>query len=90
MNTIDVLQFALFIGVLTLATPPLGRFMAKVFQGEKTWLHKPLSWLEQPTYRVSGVDSQKEMDWKEYAFTLMAFNLILCLQAITKLPQVFS
>lgn len=75
MNKFDVFQFLLFIGVLTLVTPPLGKFMARVFQGEKTWLHKPLGWLEKLTYRVSGVDAGKDMGWKEYAFALMAFNL---------------
>lgn len=76
MNAFDVLQFFLFVGVLTLLTPPLGKFMAHVFQGEKTLLHKPLGWLEHFTYRVSGIDESKDMAWKEYALALLAFNAL--------------
>lgn len=76
MNIFDFLQFALFIGLLIISAPPLGRFMALIFQGEKTWLHSPLQWLERLAYKVGGVDEKKDMDWKEYAFSLMAFNLL--------------
>lgn len=76
MNIFDYIQFALFIGLLILTTPILGKFMANVFQGENTWLHKPLGWLERLAYRVGGVDEKKDMGWKEYAFALMAFNLL--------------
>lgn len=76
MNMFDVLQFVLFIGALTLLTPPLGKFIARVFQGESTWLHKPLGWLERLTYRAGGIDDKKDMGWREYAFALMAFNIL--------------
>lgn len=75
MNRFDVLQLVFFIGALTLLTPPLGKFIARVFQGESTWLHKPLGWLERLTYRFCGIDEKKDMGWKEYAFALMAFNI---------------
>lgn len=76
MNMFDALQFVLFIGLLTLLTPPLGKFMARVFQGERTWLHQPLGWLERLTYRAGGVDEKRDMGWKEYALALLSFNLI--------------
>ncbi|AGH94875.1 potassium-transporting ATPase subunit KdpA [Pseudobdellovibrio exovorus] len=76
MNIFDVLQLILFVGVLFLLTPPLGKFMAAVFKGETTWLHKPLGWLERLTYKISGIDSKKDMGWKEYALCLMAFNIL--------------
>ena len=76
MNIFDYIQFALYVGLLVLLTPPLGKFMAHVFQGEKTWLHKPLGWLERLAYKVGGIDENKDMGWKEYAFALMAFNLL--------------
>lgn len=76
MNMYDVFQFILFIGILTAITPFLGRFMAQVFQGENTFLHRPLGWLERITYKVGGVDPKKDMGWKEYAWALMAFNLL--------------
>lgn len=76
MNMFDVFQFIFFIGVLTWTTAPLGKFMARVFQGERTWLHKPLGWLERLTYRVSGIDDKRDMGWKEYAIALLAFNFV--------------
>ena len=76
MTIFDFIQFGLFIGLLILTAPPLGRFMANVFQGEKTWMHKPLGWLERLAYKVGGVDEKKDMGWKEYAFALIAFNLL--------------
>lgn len=76
MNIFDILQFTLFVGVLTLLTPPLGRFMARIFEGQRTWIHRPLGWLERLTYRVSGIDDKKDMDWKQYALALLAFNFI--------------
>ncbi|GIL16378.1 MAG: potassium-transporting ATPase potassium-binding subunit [Oligoflexia bacterium] len=76
MNIFDILQFTLFVGVLTLLTPPLGRFIARIFEGQRTWIHRPFSWLERLTYRVSGIDEKKDMDWKQYALALLAFNFI--------------
>lgn len=76
MKAIEVFQFILFIVLLTAITPPLGKFMAKIFEGERTWLHKILGWLEQLTYKISGVNPKQEMNWKTYAVALLAFNLI--------------
>ena len=59
MTIFDFIQFGLFIGLLILTAPPLGRFMANVFQGEVTWMHKPLGWLERLAYKVGGVDEKK-------------------------------
>jgi potassium-transporting ATPase potassium-binding subunit len=76
MKPIDYVQFVLFVIVLVAITPVLGRFMASVFQGEKTWLHKPLGWLESLTYKVSGIDSTEEMSWKGYTWAFMIFHLV--------------
>jgi K+-transporting ATPase ATPase A chain len=75
MQPHDYLQLALFFGLLCVCTPLLGGFMAKVFQGEKTWLSPVIAPLERLTYRVSGIDSAEEMSWKQYAASLLAFNL---------------
>lgn len=76
MRVVDFFQFAIYVGLLIALTPPLGRFMAKVFQGEKTWLHKPLSWLENLTYKFSGINPKEEMSWKEYAVAFMVFHVV--------------
>lgn len=76
MKVIDYVQFIFFIMVLIAITPPLGQYMAKVFQGEKTWMHKPLGWLESLTYKFSGIDSKEEMSWKGYAAAFMIFHVV--------------
>ncbi|RYZ76054.1 MAG: potassium-transporting ATPase subunit KdpA [Proteobacteria bacterium] len=76
MTTYDFIQFGLFILLLMIATPLLGGWMAKIFQGETHFMQKPLGWLERLTYRVGGVDAKEEMGWKSYAWALVAFNLV--------------
>lgn len=52
---------------------PLGRYIAKVFKGEKTWLDfmAPLEWL---IFRFSGIDSNREMNWKQHLKALLTIN----------------
>jgi len=75
-TTYDLLQIIIFLGLLTGLTPVLGNYMYKVFTGEKHLLSVPLGWLERLIYKISGVDSTEETDWKTYAFGLLTFNLI--------------
>jgi K+-transporting ATPase ATPase A chain len=76
MRINDFIQFIVYVALLIAITPPLGLFMAKVFQGEKTWLHKPFGWLENLTYKMSGINSLEEMGWRGYATAFMVFHLI--------------
>lgn len=50
--------------------------MAKVLQGQKTLLTPGLSWAENLSYRVIGVNPTVEMNWKEYLKALLIFNVI--------------
>ena len=63
MSALTVVQIAVFFGLLLLITRPLGSYMARVYEGEKTFLDKPLGWLERGTYRVLGVDPAENMKW---------------------------
>jgi K+-transporting ATPase ATPase A chain len=74
MNTHDFLQIALYVGALILFTPLLGGFMARVLQGERQFLSRPLGWLERGIYRLAGVDASEETHWKNYAWALLWFN----------------
>ncbi len=76
MNTYDWVQIILVLGSVTLLTPVFGRWMAKVFQGEKTLVSSLLKPVENLTYRFLGIDSEAEMDWKTYAKTVLAFNVV--------------
>lgn len=74
MKFFDYLQLLVYVGLLTALTPVMGRFMAKIFEGERTFLTKPLSWLETLAYQATGIDEKVEMVWKQYALALLAFN----------------
>ncbi|MBV2169901.1 MAG: potassium-transporting ATPase subunit KdpA [Bdellovibrio sp.] len=76
MGLADILQFLLFIILLTALTPLLGGLMVKIFEGQKNFLSKPLGWIERLAYRFAGIDASYEMTWKEYATSLMIFNIV--------------
>ena len=75
-TTFDFLQIIIFLGLLIGLTPILGNFMYKVFTGEKHLMSTPFGWLERLTYKLVGVDSTEETNWKSYTFGLLLFNLI--------------
>jgi K+-transporting ATPase ATPase A chain len=70
------LQIALYLVVLLVLAKPLGSFMAKVYQGERTFISPVLSPVERFIYRLIGVNPQEEMDWKTYAFAMLLFSLV--------------
>jgi potassium-transporting ATPase potassium-binding subunit len=76
MAAAGTLQLVLYFGLLLSITKPLGAYMARVFEGETTFLHRPLGWLERGTYRVLGVDSSEDMRWTKYATSLLVFSLV--------------
>jgi K+-transporting ATPase ATPase A chain len=75
MTAFATLQLVLFFGILVLLTKPLGSYMARVLEGEKTILERPLGWLERGTYRVLGVDPGENMKWTTYAVAMLVFSL---------------
>jgi K+-transporting ATPase ATPase A chain len=70
------LQIGLYLIVLLLLVKPLGSFMAKVYEGERTFLSPVLGPVERLIYRITGVKPQEEMDWKTYAFAMLLFSLV--------------
>jgi K+-transporting ATPase ATPase A chain len=70
------LQLGLYLVVLLALAKPLGTFMAKVYEGEPTMLGRLLGPVERFCYRVMGVHSDDEMDWKQYAWSLLLFSLL--------------
>ena len=77
MNIYEWLQTILFFVVLLALVKPLGIFMAKVFQGERTFLSPLLVPCERLIYRVCGVKPEDVMGWKRYAGCMLLFNLVL-------------
>jgi potassium-transporting ATPase potassium-binding subunit len=72
----DVLQLALYAGLLVLFLVPFGRFMARVFTGEHTLLTPVTRPVENWVYRVLGTSPDEEMDWKTFAIALLVFNIL--------------
>jgi K+-transporting ATPase ATPase A chain len=75
MTSIGLLQIFLFFLVLLALTKPLGAFMARVFEGERTFLHPVVRPLERLVYKLCGVDESNEQHWTHYAGSLLAFSL---------------
>jgi len=76
MNPTAWLQFSLFIGLLALVTKPIGLYLMQVLDTNgKTWLDPVIKPVEKLTYRLIGNDPQREQDWKQYTFAMLAFNL---------------
>jgi potassium-transporting ATPase potassium-binding subunit len=76
MNVFSWLQFAFYLLVLIGLAKPLGSYMARVYQGELTFLTPILGPVENLIYRLSGVDADDEMDWKTYAVAVLVFSFI--------------
>jgi K+-transporting ATPase ATPase A chain len=72
----DIAQITALLLAVTLLVKPLGAYMARVYAGESTILGPLLSPLENVIYRLAGIDRDVEMDWKQYAFAMLVFNLI--------------
>lgn len=70
------LQIIFYLVVLVLLAKPLGAFMAKVYQGERTFLTPVFAPLERLTYRLAGIHPEDEMDWKIYAAAVLMFSAI--------------
>lgn len=73
------MQLLLFIALIVGLTPLLGQYMAVIFQGNKSFMHPILGWLEKLCYQVGGVDPTTEMSWKSYTKNLLLFNFLGCL-----------
>ena len=70
------LQFALFSLILLASVRPVGIYLARVLEGERTWLDPVLRPIERLIYRLSGVNAAEEMNWREYAFAVLGFSAV--------------
>jgi K+-transporting ATPase ATPase A chain len=69
-------QILLFFGLVLLVTKPLGIFMTRVFNRERTFMDPVLRPIERLLYRVTGVDEDHEMQWTEYAISMLLFSVV--------------
>jgi K+-transporting ATPase ATPase A chain len=68
------LQVAAFFALLLLLMRPLGLYIARVLEGQKTILDPVLKPVERLIYCVGGVEAEHEMDWREYAVAMLLFS----------------
>ena len=76
MTSIGWLQAVVVFAVVLAAAKPLGSYMFAIFTGERTLLSPVLAPVEGAIYRICRIDAAREMDWRGYAFALLAFSLV--------------
>ena len=76
MTSIGVFQIFLYFLVLLALTKPMGVYMARVFEGQRTFLSPVARPLERLIYKLSAVDETHEQHWTQYAGSLLAFSLV--------------
>src|SRR5512136_2720313 len=74
MNIFGWLQLIFYLVVLIALAKPLGTYMARIYQGERTLLDPLVRPVEKLIYRLSAVHPDEEMNWKVYAFAMLLFN----------------
>src|SRR5690349_10393075 len=81
------LQIALFAALIILIVKPLGSYMTRVFNGERTFLSPVLAPVERGIYWLCGVDGKREQSWVVYAVAMLLFSLagFLTLYALMRL-----
>ncbi|MGC2300839.1 MAG: potassium-transporting ATPase subunit KdpA, partial [Acidobacteriaceae bacterium] len=74
MTTIGIAQIVVFFAVVLALTKPLGTFMYRVFEGERTFLHPIFRPLERLIYWLSGVRENEEQSWLRYSASLISLS----------------
>src|SRR5579872_4781093 len=82
-------QIMLFFGLVLMVTKPMGKFMTRVFNRERTFLDPVLRPLERLIYKLTWVDEKHEMGWKEYCVSMLLFSAVslLVLYAFQRLQR---
>ncbi|HEV2901291.1 MAG TPA: potassium-transporting ATPase subunit KdpA [Pseudaminobacter sp.] len=68
------IQIAIFCAIVVALVKPLGGYMTRVFNGERTLLSPVLHPIERGLYALSGVDGRQEQHWLTYAVAMLLFN----------------
>src|SRR6202047_1448473 len=89
MTTNGWFQIAFFLLLILAVTKPMGVFIARVFNREKTFMDPVLRPVERLLYRITGVDENHEMRWTEYAVAMLMFSGVsmLLLYLIERVQQ---
>jgi potassium-transporting ATPase potassium-binding subunit len=74
MTVVGWLQIALVLGAVLVCAWPLGHYMARVFQSEKTLFSRVLLPVERTFYGLAGIRTEKEQSWLAYTLAMLTFN----------------
>ena len=67
-------QIGLYLAVVLVITKPMGVFLVRVFERERTFLDPVLRPIERLIYRLSGIDESAEMRWTQYGAAMLIFS----------------
>ena len=76
MNIQGWAEIALILGLSVLIAWPLGIYLSRVWNDERTWLDPVLRPVEGAFYKASGIDPKRSQGWVGYAGALIAFNAV--------------
>jgi potassium-transporting ATPase potassium-binding subunit len=76
MTSQGIYQIMVFCVVLLALTKPLGSYMAQVYEGKRTFLHRALRPLERCIYALGGIKEEIEQRWTQYAASLLALSTV--------------
>ncbi len=80
METSGWIQLAIFLIALAVITKPMGLYLVQVLDPNgRTWLDPALRPLERGTYRLLGVRTSEEHNWKQYTLAMLLFSLVGCI-----------
>src|SRR6516164_3611172 len=72
----QIIGIVTMYAVMVLLAIPLGRYMAKVFEGQKTWLDPVFNPLDKIFFKLSGIKPEKDMNWKQHLLAMLTINLV--------------
>ncbi|MPT34478.1 MAG: potassium-transporting ATPase subunit KdpA [Flavobacterium sp.] len=75
MNT-EIIGIIAMFAITLVAALPLGKYIAKVYSGQRTFLDPVFNPIEKLFFKSSGIDASKEMNWKQHLIALLAINVV--------------
>src|ERR1700761_5252931 len=75
MNT-EIIGIIVMFVLMVLLAIPLGKYMGKLYEGDRTWLDPIFNPLDKLFYKAGGINPTKEMNWKQHLTALLVINLV--------------
>ena len=90
MTAIGWIQIILYCAIIAALAKPLGWYMTRVFNGERTFLSPILRPVEASLYWIGGVDERREQHWLTYTVAMLLFHVggVLIIYALMRLQAV--